>query len=163
MLTHLIGLILSAGPCTEKPCVLSFNWGPGRTAGDYATDLRYGPAADFEGAVRRALTGHGARFSDNDGVLNIILRPTVNMRSMCDETPGTGTAYNCTAVADVTVRFTDAGAGATSPPVLRIVNRCGGSTNLYMRMRQFGEYAGEMIWWTLFGKDNKERKPSAPC
>jgi hypothetical protein len=167
MITHFLGLVLALSavspPCTDKPCAVTFDWGAGKNAGDFPTDLRYGPAVDLESAVRRVLTSHGARLSDREAALIITLRPIMDSRAMCDETAGTGTAYDCQAVSEVTIRFSSGDPTIVAPPLFRITNRCGGATKLYARTRQFGDYVGEMIWWTLFGKDGKQKKPSVPC
>jgi hypothetical protein len=163
LLTLTLALPGGPPPCTDRACAVTFDWGPGKTAGDYPTDMRYGPASDLESAVRRALTGHGFRLSDHDVSLTIIIRPSLDRRAMCDETAGTGTAFNCLAISDVTVRFSGADSTVVAPPLFRIANRCAGGAKLYARTRQFGDFVGEMIWWSTTGKDNKEKRPPAPC
>ena len=150
--------------CGEKPCALVLDWGPGKSAGDYSADVRYGSATDFEASARRAFAAHGARTQDKlDGAgLVITLRPQFNSRAMCEVMPGTNTNYGCTAMSDLAVSFAAPDPAVKGPSPIRLSNRCGGG-GTYLTMPQFGQYVGDMLWWTIAGSQNKEKKPSLKC
>ena len=150
--------------CSEKSCALVMDWGPGKSAGDYSADIRYGSASDFEVTARRAFTAHGARVQDKaEGAeLVITLRPQFNRRAMCEMLPGTNTNYGCTAMSDIAVSFAAPDPAVKSPSPIRLSNRCGGG-GTYLTMAQFGQYVGDMLWWTLAGSPSKEKKPSLKC
>ena len=154
----------AAALCSEKSCALVLDWGPGKSAGDYSADIRYGSATDFETTARRAFAAHGARIQEKtDGAeLVITLRPQFNTRAMCEVLPGTNTTYGCTAMSDLAVSFAAADPAVKAPSPIRLSNRCGGSST-YLTMVQFGQYVGDMLWWTIAGSQNKEKKPSLKC
>ena len=148
--------------CVLSPCALIIDWGPGKTAGSYGADQRYGSGDDFEAGVQRGLTAHGVqvRMSGNQ-TFSITLRPKVNARAMCDEMSGTGTRYNCAVVSDVAVSYASTDATLKPPGALRLTNRCGGERAL--TMSQFGVYVGEMIWWGMTPPEARERRPTMRC
>jgi hypothetical protein len=150
-------------PCVQKPCVLVIDWGPGKTAGSYGADRRYGSGDDFEASIRRSLAARGIRVADALGAeLTITLRPKVDTRAMCDELPGTGTSYACAAMSDVAITFASGDAATKAPSALRLSNRCGGD-RAYMTMSRFGQYAGDMISWALNASKSKEKRPLLRC
>jgi hypothetical protein len=150
--------------CTEKACAFVIDWGPGKSAGDYAADIRYGSASDFEATARRVFANHGAHVQDkSDGAeLVITLRPQFNTRAMCEMLPGTNTSYGCTAMSDLAVSFASSDPAVKGPSPIRLANRCGGG-GTYLTMVQFGQYVGDMLWWTIAGSQNKEKKPAVKC
>ncbi|HLA91452.1 MAG TPA: hypothetical protein VJL28_13580 [Gemmatimonadaceae bacterium] len=151
-------------PCHDRPCVLVFDWGPGKTSSNYGPDRRYGSGDDFEAKVRAALREHGIRTTDAPagGALTLTLRMRMKEKAMCDQMPGTNTDFSCTAMQELAVTYTS-GDPATKPPgAIRISNRCG-SNDLFMTMQAFGQYCADMIWYSLEGEKAKARKPVARC
>jgi hypothetical protein len=150
--------------CSEKSCAVVLDWGPGKSAGDYSADIRYGSATDFEAAARRAFAAHGAHTQEKvDGAeLVITFRPQFNARAMCEVLPGTNTNYGCTAMSDIAVSFASPDPAVKAPSPIRLSNRCGGG-GTYLNMAQFGQYVGDMLWWTIAGSQSKEKKPSLKC
>jgi hypothetical protein len=153
-----------ASICGAKPCVLLFDWGPGKSSADFGADRRYGSGDDFESTVRRVLASHGIRLQNSpDGTdLTMTVRPKVDTRAMCEIMPGTNTDYSCAAVSDLQVVFTANTQGLKVPAGARLSGRCAG-VGEYMTMVKFGTYTADMIWWTLNGSQVKEKKPSARC
>lgn len=150
-------------PCADAPCELIFDWGPGRTAGSFGNDRRYGSGEDFETGVRRSLLAHGVQISAVEtGSLTITLRPRVYPRAMCDAVAGTGTRFSCPVVSDVAISFTSADAALKPPGAQRLTNRCG-SERVFLTMGQFGQYVGEMIWFSISPASVKERRPALRC
>ena len=148
--------------CATSACGLLVDWGPGKTAGTYGADRRYGSGDDFESGVRRGLSAHGITTQAATGAaFTITVRPKVNTRAMCDEMAGTGTNFGCAVVSDVAVNFTSADAALKAPGALRLTNRCGGEKSL--TMVQFGQYVGEMVWWSITPPEAKEKKPAMRC
>jgi hypothetical protein len=142
---------------------LVFDWGPGRTAGSFGNDRRYGSGEDFEVGVRRSLLAHGVQISAiESGSLTITLRPRVYPRAMCDAVAGTGTRFACPVVSDVAVSFTSADAALKPPGAQRLANRCG-SERVFLTMGQFGQYVGEMIWFSISPSSARERRPALRC
>jgi hypothetical protein len=151
------------GVCASVPCGLVFDWGPGKTAGTYGADRRYGSGDDFESGVRRGLTSHGLKVRSAEGAaFTITIRPRVDTRAMCDAMAGTGTNYGCAVVSDVAVAFAATEATVKAPGALRLNNRCGGE-RAYLSMSQFGAYVGEMVWWSMSPDGAKERRPALRC
>lgn len=152
-----------AAPCLTTACGLVFDWGTGKTAGTYGQDQRYGSGDDFESGVRRAFLTHGITLrTTDDGPFTITIRPKVDSRAMCDRMAGTGTRFSCVVVSDVAVNFALADAAVKPPGALRLTNRCGGES-ARLSMGQFGQYVGDMIWWTIIPAEAKEKKPALRC
>jgi hypothetical protein len=151
-------------PCHDRACALVFDWGSGQTSVSYPPDRRYGSGDDFENRVRSALADHGFHTKDApaNGPLVITLRPTMRPRSMCDMMPGTGTDMSCTAMSDVTVTFASNDPAVKAPNALRVTNRCG-SGNTFTAMSEFGQYSGDMVYYTLEGAQKKETRPALRC
>jgi hypothetical protein len=149
--------------CRDAPCIVMFDWGSGKSSADYGPDRKYGSADEFENRVRSVLTAAGLRLSTNAGAgpITMFLRPTMRPKSMCDAMSGTNTDYSCTAMSDLQVTFASGNAGIKAPGSLRVGNRCG--PDIYMTMATFGQYAAEMIIFTLEGAQTKMKKPSAHC
>ena len=149
--------------CRDAPCIVIFDWGSGRSAADYGPDRKYGSADEFENRVRSLLTSAGLRLatSASPGAATISLRPTMRPKSMCDAMPGTNTDYSCTAMSDLQVFFTSGDPATKAPGAFRVSNRCGG--DVYMTMAAFGQYAAEMVIFTLEGARTKMNRPSAHC
>jgi hypothetical protein len=150
--------------CGVTPCALLFDWGPGKSSGDYGADLRYGSADDFEAAVRRVLLARGVRLAagSSSSQLTLTLRPKLDTRAMCETMPGTNTSYRCTAMSEIAIVFASSDSLVKAPATSRWSNRCGG-VGTYMTMPQFGQYIGEMIWWTMNGAALKEKRPALRC
>jgi hypothetical protein len=149
--------------CTGTSCALVFDWGPGKTAGTYGADQRYGSGDDFEAAVRHALSVRGVSVQGGTSAsLTVTLRPKVDMRAMCDQMAGTGTRYSCAVVSDVAINFTSAEPSVKPPGAMRLDNRCGGERT-YLTMSKFGQYVGDMVWWSMLPAGTKERRPAMRC
>lgn len=155
------GTPASPVPCVNTTCGAEFNWGNGKTAGDYSADRRYGAGGDFEAALLRTLTMRGAQLREaSAAAYKVVVRLRIDARAMCDAMAGTGTSYGCKAISNASVSF--ASADSTRPPAtINIANRC--SDQSYLTMKAFGEYAADMIWWTLTQAQTRERKPSSRC
>jgi hypothetical protein len=151
-------------PCHLRACGLVFDWGSGRTSASYPADRRYGSGDDFEAKMRSALADHGIRTKDApaDGPLLITLRPTMRPKSMCDAMPGTSTDMSCTSMSDLAVTFASADQAVKAPNALRLSNRCGAG-NTFMTMAQFGQYAADMLYYSLEGAQKKEARPVMRC
>ena len=140
-----------------------FDWGSGRSAADYGPDRKYGSADDFENKVRSVLTEARLRLTTTAGAgaATVTLRPTMRPKSMCDAMAGTNTDFSCTAMSDLQVTFTSGDPASKAPAAIRVSNRCGG--DVYMTMSTFGQYAAEMVIFTLDGPQTKLKRPSAHC
>ncbi len=151
-------------PCHDKTCALAFDWGTGKTSGDYGADRKYGSAEDFEAAIRSGLKAHGYRTQDSPqgSEIMITFRPRMRPRSLCDAMPGTNSDMTCTAMSDLQVTFLSNDPAVKAPSSLRISNRCG-SGDMYLTMRQFGQFAADMIYFSNEGSAKKETKPTMPC
>jgi hypothetical protein len=152
----------AAAPCRDRPCALAFDWGPGKTAGSWAPDRKYGATDQFESKVRSGLAGRGFRIVDRaDSTLVITLRPTMQARAMCDEMPGTNTDYSCTAMSDLAVNFASTLPSTKAPSALRLSSRCN-MRESYLTLPIFAQYAAEMIAWAIEGQAKNEKRPSRP-
>jgi len=155
--------VASTVACVHSACALVVDWGTGKTAGTYGADRRYGSGDDFESGIRRALTAHGVSVQPVGGAaFTITIRPRVDSRAMCDRMAGTGTSYACAVVSDAAVAFATTDPAFKAPGGLRLSNRCGGE-QAYLTMSQFGQYVGEMLWWTMVPAAAREKKPSLRC
>ena len=154
----------AAAPCHELLCALVFDWGSGKTSATYGADRKYGSGDDFEAKFRSALAGHGIRTKDApaSGPLTITLRPTMRSKVMCDAMAGVSTDKSCTAMTDLAVNFTSSDPAAKAPGALRISNRCG-SPDTFMKMSEFGQYAADMLYYSLEGETKKEQRPVSRC
>ena len=63
---------------------------------------------------------------------------------------------------DLAVNFTSADPASKAPGALRISNRCG-SPDTYMKMSEFGQYAADMLYYSLEGEKKKEPRPVSRC
>lgn len=150
-----------AAPCHAKPCVLLFDWGPGKTASAYGADRRYGSGDDFEAKFRAALGLHGYRTADNvQMAVTMTARPRM-AKAMCDAMPGTNTDYSCQAMAELAIQFTSADPEVKAPSALRVPNRCG-SRDVYLGMAAFAQYAADVVYYNLEGEAKKEPRPRSP-
>lgn len=156
--------VITAGPCRDRPCVLVFDWGAGKTSATYGPDRRYGSGDDFEAKVRSALAARGIRTREppGAGALTLTVRPTVRTGAMCDQMPGTNTDYSCIAMQDVAVTFASGDPAVKPPGALRVSNRCG-ATDVYMTMDAFGQFSADLIWFSLEGEKAKQRRPIGRC
>lgn len=151
-------------PCRETACVLSIDWGAGKTSASYPPDRRYGSGDDFESRFKAALAQRGFRFRETpvEGLLVMVVRPRMQERVMCDRVGGLNRDMNCVAMTILAVTFVSPGADVKVPGAIRITNRCA-SGDIYLTHREFANYAAEMIWYELEGKAAKAERPRVSC
>jgi hypothetical protein len=151
-------------PCKQDACMLTIDWGAGRTSATYPPDKRYGSGDDFESRFRAALAERGFRFRDGpmSGVMVMTVRPTMRARVMCDQMAGLNPDMNCTAMTQLAVNFTSPDPSIKAPGAIRLSNRCAAG-DIYIGNREFGQYSADMIWYQLEGQAAKAERPRVNC
>lgn len=151
-------------PCKESACVLSIDWGAGKTSATYPPDRRYGSGDDFESRFKAALAERAIRFREvpTPDLLLMTVRPTMRNRVMCDRIGGLNRDMTCTAMVMLAVTFTSPNSGVKAPAAIRVSNRCAAG-DIFLTHRDFATYAAEMIWYQLEGQAAKAERPRANC
>jgi hypothetical protein len=154
----------AAVPCRLAPCVLIVDWGVGKTIADMPPDRKYGGPAEFEAMLRATLQAHGlsAVATVPDSKVSIRVQATYKTRVLCEEMPGTTPDFSCATIGEALANFATTEPGLKVPTSVRMINRCGASSGV-MTMKQFGTFAGEMIWYSLEGEKAKASKPMGKC
>jgi hypothetical protein len=151
------------GPCREMACVLTLDWGSGKTSASYPPDKKFGSGDDFEQRFRGALAARNYRIVDPGmGTLVMTARPTMRARVMCDAMSGLNNDMTCTAMTNLAINFTSNDPAVKPPGAIRISNRCA-SGDTFMTHRVFAQYAADMIWWQLEGQAAKGERPIVNC
>jgi hypothetical protein len=134
--------------CRESACLLVFDWSNGSTPPD--PDRRYGAPSDLESAFRSRLTAAGYKLATSaPASTTITIRLTPQTRALCDVMEGMNPDYSCHTVARATITRID------------VTPRCR-DPKLSITMAQFGQYAGDLVVYTL-APDPKPGRPNAKC
>jgi hypothetical protein len=146
--------------CRESPCLLVFDWSNGSTQPD--PDRRYGGPSDLEAAFRARLTAAGYKIATTPSAPNTItIRLTPQTRALCDTMEGMNPDYSCHTVARAAIVFTSSEPNATQNSRIDVTPRCR-DPKLSITMAQFGQYAGDLVVYTL-SPDPKPGRPNAKC
>ena len=151
-------------PCRAIPCPLIVDWGVGKTMADMPPDRKYGAPAEFDDAIRAALRVHEitAVLASAESKVAIRLVATYKTRVLCDDMPGTMPDRTCATIGEAIANFSTTDPAIKVPTAVRMINRCG-ATGAVMSMKQFGKFAGDMIWFALEGEQQKANKPAGKC
>jgi hypothetical protein len=146
--------------CRESACLVVFDWSNGSTQPD--PDRRYGSPSDLESAFRAKLTAAGYKLTASPpAAATITVRLTPQKRALCDTMEGMNPDYSCHTVARGTILFSTGDASANPTARIDVTPRCR-DPKLSISMSQFGQYAGDLVVYTL-AADPKAGRPSAKC
>jgi hypothetical protein len=146
--------------CRESACLLVFDWSNGSTPPD--PDRRYGGPSDLESAFRSRLTAAGYKLATSASApTTITIRLTPQTRALCDTMEGMNPDYSCHTVARATILFSSGDPNANPNTRIDVTPRCR-DPKLSITMAQFGQYAGDLVVYTL-APDPKPGRPSAKC
>jgi hypothetical protein len=146
--------------CRESACLLVFDWSNGSTPPD--PDRRYGAPSDLESAFRSRLTAAGYNLATSSTApTTITIRLTPQTRALCDVMEGMNPDYSCHTVARATILFSIGEPNANPNIRIDVTPRCR-DPKLSITMAQFGQYAGDLVVYTL-APDPKPGRPNAKC
>jgi len=151
-------------PCRLDPCTLVVDWGVGKTTADMPPDRKYGAPADFEKSLQETMQSHNlsAVASAPNSTVSIRVQAKYLTRVLCEDMAGSTPDRSCATIGEALANFSSSVGGAKLPTSVRMINRCGAS-GAVMSMKQFGKFAGDMIWYTLEGEQAKANKPMGKC
>jgi hypothetical protein len=146
--------------CRASACLLVFDWSNGSTQPD--PDRRYGSPSDLETAFRAKLTAAGYKLTASPpAAATITIRLTPQTRALCDTMEGMNPDYSCHTVARATILLSSGDPNAGSNNRIDVTPRCR-DPKLSISMSQFGQYAGDLVVYTL-AADPKSARPNAKC
>jgi hypothetical protein len=146
--------------CRESACLLVFDWSNGSTPPD--PDRRYGAPSELEAAFRSRLASAGYKIATSPpaaGTMTVRLTP--QPRALCDTMEGMNPDYSCHTVARAVIVFSASAPNAAPNTRVDVSPRCA-DPKLSMTMARFGEYAADLVVFTL-APDPKPGRPNTRC
>jgi hypothetical protein len=146
--------------CRQSACAVMFDWSNGSTPPD--PDRRYGAPSELEAAFRSRLTAAGYKVAASQPAsATITVRLTPQTRALCDAMEGMNPDYSCHTVARATIVFSSSEPNAAPTARVDVNPRCA-DPKLSMTMAKFGEYAADLVVFTL-APDPKPGRPNTRC